>query len=158
MQKDRRSCKYIGDHYPIPDLLFSDRYDIRKLSLDGQSYVTLLSELINVVAVDFDYKEQRIFWSTNSPKGIKSATMDGTDVKTIVKLRRSSPDGMAVDWVGRNLYFCEASETAIYVSRLNGFALKKLITGPSLQEPRGMVVYPQEGKRVLIRKIVKYLK
>ncbi|CAB4016149.1 prolow-density lipo receptor-related 1, partial [Paramuricea clavata] len=70
--------------------------------------------------------------------------MDGTDIKTIVKLSRFSPDGMAVDWVGRNLYFCEASEAIIYVSKLNGFNLKQLVT-TGLKEPRGMAVYPQEG-------------
>ena len=145
--RDRRSCKYIGDNYPVANLLFSDRYDIRVLSLDGKSYHSLVTELINVIAVDFDYTEGRIFWSTNSPKGIKSAKMDGSDVKSIIKLPRSSPDGMAVDWVGRNLYFCESSDGAIYVSRLNGFHLKKLVTG--LKEPRGMAVYPQEGKRII---------
>ena len=144
VKNDRRSCKFIGDDYPTPYLLFSDRYDIRVLSLDGKSYVTLLSELINVVAVDFDYKEKRVFWSSNSPKGIKSAKMDGTDVRTIIKLPRSSPDGIAVDWVGRNLYFCEATEAVIHVSKLNGYYLKTLIN-TGLKEPRGMVAYPQEG-------------
>lgn len=141
--KDRRSCKYTGDDYPTPYLIFSDRHDIRVLSLDGKSTNALLSELINVIAIDFDYQEKRIFWSTSSPKGIKSAKMDGTDIRTIVKLTRSSPDGMAVDWVGRNLYFCEASASSIYVSKLNGFNLKVLVTG--LSEPRGMAVYPQGG-------------
>ena len=156
VKKDRRSCKYTGDDHTTAYLLFTDRYDIRVLSLDGKSYNTLLSELINVVAVDFDYKEKRIFWSTNSPKGIKSAKMDGTDIKTIVKLSRSSPDGMAVDWVGRNLYFCEASEATIYVSKLNGFNLKQLVT-TGLKEPRGMVVYPQEGKnrRVIMEILIR---
>jgi integrin beta 2 len=72
--------------------------------------------------------------------------MNGTDIKTIVKLGRSSPDGMAVDWVGRNLYFCEASERAIYVSKLNGYYVKTLVEG--LQEPRGMAVYPQGGEGI----------
>ena len=140
-----RSCKYVGDaEYPTPFLLFSDRYNLRRLSLDGKDYRSVVSELINVVAVDFDYKEQLIFWSTNSPKGIKSANLDGTNVKSIIKLSQSSADGIAVDWVGRNLYFCEAHEGAIYVSRLNGFHLKQIVTG--LKEPRGMAVYPQEGK------------
>ena len=146
--RDQYSCKPIDpSNYPQGELLFSDRYDIRRLSLDRKNYHTVVSELINVVAVDYDWREQRIFWSTNSPKGIKSAKMDGTDIKTIIRLTRSSPDGMAVDWVGRNLYFCEALDGAIFVSRLNGFMLKKLITG--LHEPRGMAVYPEEGEERL---------
>ncbi|XP_028393318.1 low-density lipoprotein receptor-related protein 2-like [Dendronephthya gigantea] len=142
--ENQYSCKPIDpSNYPQGYLLFSDRYDIRKMSLDGNDYHTLVSELINVVAIDYDLRERRIFWSTNSPKGIKSAEMDGSDVKTIIRLTHSSPDGMAVDWVGRNLYFCEAQDGAIFVSRLNGFMLKKLITG--LNEPRGMAVYPKGG-------------
>ena len=151
-----RSCKYIGDaEYPVPYLVFSDRYNLRKLSLNGKSYESLVSELINVVAVDFDYKEGLIFWSTNSPKGIKSAKLDGTDIKSVIKLSQSSADGMAVDWVGRNLYFCEAYEGAIYVSRLNGYHMKQIVSG--LKEPRGMAVYPQEGKRVIRGKSIMIL-
>lgn len=147
LTSDQRSCKYIGDEYPSPYLLFCDRYDIRRLSLDSQQYRSIVSELINAVALDYDYKEQRIYWSSNSPKGIKTAFFNGTGVQTIVTLSRSSPDGIAVDWVERNLYFCEASEAVIYVSKLNGFYLKKLLTG--LMKPRGISVYPKTGRKMI---------
>ena len=142
LEADRHTCKYIGKT-PKPYLLFSDRYDIRKLSPDSKKYTSVLSDLTSAVALDYDYSEQRMYWSTNSPKGIKSAFFNGSDIRTVITDMKSRPDGIAIDWVGRNIYFCETQDGAIYVAKLNGFFLKKLADG--LKEPRGMAVYPAKG-------------
>ena len=55
-----------------------------------------------------------------------------------------NPDGIAVDWLGRNLYWCDKTTDTIEVSKLNGLYRKVLIrTG--LQEPRALVVHPFRG-------------
>lgn len=53
-------------------------------------------------------------------------------------------DGIAVDWVAKNLYFVDSSAKRIFVCRLNGSFLLLLIT-TDLASPRGIAVDPRDG-------------
>ena len=55
-----------------------------------------------------------------------------------------NPDGIAVDWVARNLYWCDKTTDTIEVSRLNG-AYRKVLVKEGLQEPRGLATFPSKG-------------
>ena len=55
-----------------------------------------------------------------------------------------NPDGIAVDWVGRNLYWCDKSTDTIEVSRLDG-RYRKILVSDGLEEPRAIVVHPYRG-------------
>ena len=52
-----------------------------------------------------------------------------------------NPDGIAVDWVGRNLYWCDKTTDTIEVSKLNGL-YRKILVRDGLQEPRAIAVHP----------------
>lgn len=56
----------------------------------------------------------------------------------------SNPDGIAVDWIARNLYWTDSGTDRIGVSRLNGSSHKVLIA-KGLDEPRAVVVHPVGG-------------
>uniref|UniRef100_A0A8C5IGC5 EGF-like domain-containing protein n=1 Tax=Junco hyemalis TaxID=40217 RepID=A0A8C5IGC5_JUNHY len=51
----------------------------------------------------------------------------------------SNPDGLAVDWVGGNLYWCDKGRDTIEVSKLNG-AYRTVLVNSGLREPRALVV------------------
>ena len=53
------------------------------------------------------------------------------------------PDGLAVDWVGGNLYWSDNILNTIEVSRLNGTHRKVLLRG--VKEPRALQLYPAKG-------------
>ena len=55
-----------------------------------------------------------------------------------------NPDGLAVDWVGRNLFWCDKTADTIEVSRLDG-RFRKILIEDGLQEPRGLEVHPLRG-------------
>lgn len=44
-------------------LLFANGRDIRKLDLDVMTMKTIVSELQNAIAVDYDYNNKLVFWS-----------------------------------------------------------------------------------------------
>lgn len=44
-------------------LLFANKHDIRKLDLDVMTMKTIVSELQNAIAVDYDYNNKLVFWS-----------------------------------------------------------------------------------------------
>ena len=54
------------------------------------------------------------------------------------------PDGLAVDWVARNLYWTDTGTDRIEVSRLNGTARRTLVS-TGLKEPRAIVLHPEMG-------------
>ena len=54
------------------------------------------------------------------------------------------PDGIAVDWVARNLYWTDTGTDRIEVSRLNGTSRRVLISD-GLHEPRAIVLDPMAG-------------
>ena len=64
--------------------------------------------------------------------------------ETIVSTEVDNPDGIAVDWVARNVYWTDTGTDRIEVARLNGTSRKVLIS-ENLDEPRAIVLDPMGG-------------
>ena len=67
-----------------------------------------------------------------------------SDVQAVVRSELKNPDGIAVDWVARNLYWTDTGTNRIEVSRLNGSARRVLID-ENLDEPRAIALDPTKG-------------
>ena len=67
-----------------------------------------------------------------------------SDVQVVVRSELKQPDGIAVDWVARNLYWTDTGTNRIEVSRLNGSARRVLID-ENLDEPRAIALDPTKG-------------
>lgn len=65
-------------------------------------------------------------------------------LKVLHRTGLSNPDGLAVDWVGGNLYWCDKGRDTIEVSKLNG-AYRTVLVSSGLREPRALVVDVQNG-------------
>ena len=129
-------------------MLFSNRYYIQLAALNGTSDV-LVHNQSNAVAVDFDWQSKCIFWSDVTSRGSSLRKVCGWDkgenrskITTLATLR--NPDGLAVDWVGRNLYWCDKGSDTIEVSNLNG-EYRRVIVSEGLLEPRALAVDPTTG-------------
>jgi len=135
-----------------PLLLFSNRYLIRQTNLKGGDLTQKVSHLTNAVALDYDYEGKCIYWSNITPLGSlikrtcqgKNDTHDNQLKETIHSSTVQSPDGLAVDWISKNLYWCDKMKDTIEVSKLNGL-YRKVIIKDNLQEPRAIVLNPYEG-------------
>ena len=55
-----------------------------------------------------------------------------------------NPDGIALDWFGLNLYWCDKTTDTIEVSKIDG-RFRKILVQTGLQEPRALVVHPARG-------------
>lgn len=55
-----------------------------------------------------------------------------------------NPDGISVDWVAKNLYWCDKTTDTIEVSHISG-RYRKVLTRDGLQDPRGLAVNPYKG-------------
>ncbi|KAG8452515.1 hypothetical protein GDO86_004341 [Hymenochirus boettgeri] len=141
------SCKVAASsEVEEPFLIFANRYYLRKLSLGGTNYTLLKQGLNNAVALDFDYREEMIYWTDVTTQGsmIRRMHINGSNVQVLHRTGLSNPDGLAVDWVGGNLYWCDKGRDTIEVSKLNG-AYRTVLVNTGLREPRALVVDVQHG-------------
>ena len=143
------SCVVDSEIKPL--LLFSNRFVIRQTNLMGGDLTQRVSHLSNAVALDFDYKKGCIYWSNITPLGShikrscsKNNTQGSQQKETIHSSTVQSPDGLAVDWVGGNLYWADKMKDTIEVSKLDGL-YRKILIRKNLQEPRAIVVNPYDG-------------
>ncbi|CAH2224426.1 prolow-density lipo receptor-related 1 [Pelobates cultripes] len=144
---DPNSCKVVGaGAAEEPFLIFANRYYLRKLSLGGTNYTLLKQGLNNAVALDFDYREEMIYWTDVTTQGsmIRRMHINGSNVQVLHRTGLSNPDGLAVDWVGGNLYWCDKGRDTIEVSKLNG-AYRTVLVNSGLREPRALVVDVKHG-------------
>ncbi|XP_016088355.1 low-density lipoprotein receptor-related protein 1 [Sinocyclocheilus grahami] len=141
---DPTVCKSTSDEEPF--LIFANRYYLRKLSLDGSNYTLLKQGLNNAVALDYDYRQQMIYWTDVTTQGsmIRRMHINGSDVRVLHRTSLSNPDGLAVDWVGGNLYWCDKGRDTIEVSKLNG-AYRTVLVNSGLREPRAIAVDIRNG-------------
>uniref|UniRef100_A0A3Q3XIF9 EGF-like domain-containing protein n=1 Tax=Mola mola TaxID=94237 RepID=A0A3Q3XIF9_MOLML len=137
-------CKSTSDEEPF--LIFANRYYLRKLNLDGSNYTLLKQGLNNAVALDFDYRQQMIYWTDVTTQGsmIRRMYINGSDVQVLHRTSLSNPDGLAVDWVAGNLYWCDKGRDTIEVSKLNG-AYRTVLVNSGLKEPRAVAVDVRYG-------------
>uniref|UniRef100_A0A671QVS2 Low density lipoprotein receptor-related protein 1Ab n=1 Tax=Sinocyclocheilus anshuiensis TaxID=1608454 RepID=A0A671QVS2_9TELE len=141
---DPTSCKSTSDEEPF--LIFANRYYLRKLNLDGSNYTLIKQGLNNAVALDYHYAEQMIYWTDVTTQGsmIRRMNINGSNVQVLHRTSLSNPDGLAVDWVGGNLYWCDKGRDTIEVSKLNG-AYRSVLVNSGLREPRAVAVDVRNG-------------
>lgn len=114
-EPDGRSCRQNSNISPY--LIFSNRYYLRNLTTDGRLYSLILQGLRNVVALDFDRVEKRLYWIDVGRKVIERMFFNGTNKETIISDGVPNGEGIAVDWVGRYASCCfSKSGTAQFVS------------------------------------------
>ncbi|XP_058238194.1 low-density lipoprotein receptor-related protein 1B-like isoform X2 [Hemibagrus wyckioides] len=142
LEMDTHSCRAVSEE---PFLILADHHEIRRISLDGSNYTLLKQGLSNVLSLDFDYRRDLIFWIDSSrPSGrrINRMRINGSDLKVIH--RTSVPNALAVDWIGKNLYWCDAERKTLEVAKANGLYPTILISS-GLQNPSSLTLDPLTG-------------
>ena len=126
-------------------LIFANRYDIRQLAFDSSYYEELVPDQKGAVALDFDFNSGYIFWTDVIEEEIRRAKMEeNPTVEVVANISVDTPDGIAVDWINKKLYWTDTGNDMIEVAEFDGTNRLQLIkTG--LQEPRAIVVHPFIG-------------
>uniref|UniRef100_A0A1B0DDW6 Uncharacterized protein n=1 Tax=Phlebotomus papatasi TaxID=29031 RepID=A0A1B0DDW6_PHLPP len=98
------------------------------------------------IGVDKDCTEGRVYWSDISSKTIVSSKYDGTDKKTFISEDILSPEGIAVDWISRRIYWTDSTKDTVEVASLDDAKLRAVLVRKDLVNPRGIAVDPHHGK------------
>ncbi|KAL4236222.1 lipoprotein receptor-related protein [Mactra antiquata] len=134
-------------------LYYANRRDIRRLRVDARFSEILVEDTDNSIALDFDYDDGLMFWTDVGLEKIISAKVDGdavlvSDKKTIVSNGNNdvsfSPDGLAVDWLYKHIYWTDTGSNTIKVANYDGSNVKTLID-TDLDEPRAICADPENG-------------
>ncbi|XP_037825188.1 low-density lipoprotein receptor-related protein 6 [Lucilia sericata] len=128
-------------------LFIVQRGQISKISLDSPDFTIFplpLGKVKYAIAIDYDPVDEYIYWSDVEAYSIKRAHPDGTGVSDFVTSEVRHADGLAVDWLARNLYWTDTVTDRIEVMRLDGSA-RKVLVYEHLEEPRAIALAPTLG-------------
>lgn len=104
----------------------------------------IIDHLEETVALDFDYERQIIFWSDVGYESISSLRLSDRHTFDIVTESIISPDGIAVDWWTKKIYWADSDLNRIEVALYDG-SLRTVLFSRDLDQPRALVLVPSEG-------------
>lgn len=115
----------------------------------GRNSKTLMAGLKNTIGLDFYYSDQEsyIFWTDVIEERIyKGTIVNGTitNVDVIIQTGLATAEGLAVDWIGHNIYWVESALDHIEVANMQGHHRRTLIAG-GMESPRAIAVDPRHG-------------
>ncbi|XP_067141896.1 low-density lipoprotein receptor-related protein 2 isoform X5 [Centruroides vittatus] len=139
---DGHSCKRRDNEEPW--LIFSNRYYLRNMSISGVHYNLIKMELRNVVAMDFDIREDRLYYCDVSNKTISRIFINGTGEESVIWQDANGLEGMAIDWIGRKLYWLDRSSKHLHVAELNG-RNRRVLINKGISDPRAIAIHPGIG-------------
>ncbi|KAJ8924543.1 hypothetical protein NQ315_000691, partial [Exocentrus adspersus] len=140
-ETDEHTCKRKDKVEPW--IIFTNKYYIRNMSVDAHVYNLVHQDLMNVVALDYDMMEQKLYFCDVTAKTIYRSNVGGGEKEPIVRHDSHGLEGISIDWVGRKLYWLDRHSKNLDVSELNGTNRKTLKT--SIADPRALVVHPGTG-------------
>lgn len=152
LESDGFTCKSDDPHEPY--IIFSNRHEIRTVYLNptpnGFTGKPLLTGLKNTIALDFYYSPDdmdMVFWTDVMDDKIYRGYIimnSLTNIEVVVQTGLATAEGLAVDWIGKNLYWVESNLDQIEVARLNGSFRCTLIAG-QMVSPRAIALDPRFG-------------
>ncbi|KAK7889909.1 hypothetical protein WMY93_025469 [Mugilogobius chulae] len=122
-----KACKAVGKS---PYLMFTNRHEIRRIDLLKSEYTQVVPTLKNAVALDVDVSSNKMFWCDLFHQKIYSAYInkasESSEQVTLID-SLNSPEGLAVDWVHKNIYWTDSGNKSISVATVDGRKRKVLI-------------------------------
>ncbi|XP_015431695.1 PREDICTED: nidogen-2 [Dufourea novaeangliae] len=96
------------------------------------------------IAIDIDCLNGKAYSSDITGNRIIELTYNGSMSETFMP-KVSSPEGLAVDWVSRNIFWTDSGKTTVEVANLET-RKRKVLVSDGLVNPRGIAVHPYRGK------------
>ncbi|KFQ81956.1 Low-density lipoprotein receptor-related protein 2, partial [Phaethon lepturus] len=146
LEPDGRVCKLTG---PEPMLLVAVQSEVFFFGLrSGHEEVLLATDKERVIfSLDYDLMERKVFWMDLATESIRWQGLDPGKKGTLVKGVRS--DCIAVDWLGRNLYWTDGAAGQVLATRLGaawrGIPEYTVVMDGDLDQPHSLVLQPLAG-------------
>nr|XP_033502276.1 low-density lipoprotein receptor-related protein 2-like isoform X6 [Epinephelus lanceolatus] len=144
LEPDNKSCKTKDE----PLLLASVQSELLLLGVHSSTLRLLSSANRPVFSLDYHWAQQRVYWLSPDYQSIRWADMKDSNSKgTLIKGVKS--DFIAVDWVGKNLYWVDGLVGQILAVKLSDSAVRSqdytVVLGEDLEQPSSLVLLPHTG-------------
>ncbi|XP_024891203.1 nidogen-2 isoform X4 [Temnothorax curvispinosus] len=96
------------------------------------------------IALDIDCLGGKAYSSDITGNRIVELSYNGSMAETFIP-KVSSPEGLSVDWVSRNIFWTDSGKTTVEVASLVT-KKRKVLVSDGLVNPRGIAVHPYRGK------------
>ncbi|XP_070160368.1 nidogen isoform X1 [Polyergus mexicanus] len=96
------------------------------------------------IALDIDCLDGKAYSSDITGNRIVELSYNGSMAQTFIP-KVSSPEGLSVDWVSRNIFWTDSGKTTVEVASLVT-KKRKILVSDGLVNPRGIAVHPYRGK------------
>lgn len=93
--------------------------------------------------ITYEPFDQRLYWIDGTQRNIRRAflNMSGEEVFASYSVR---PESLAIDWLGRHLYWTDAGTRRIEAAQLDT-RMQTPVIMQGLEKPRGIVLDPPNG-------------
>lgn len=119
---------------------------IKGIELDSNKETMIPITGINQpVAIDYDVKTGTIIYSDNHRMVIESAKITHQQTKTVFQKNVRRCDGLAVDWMSRNVYWTDQEMGSISVFKLANSTQNRVLLQDAFYNPFSIVVDPSRG-------------
>lgn len=145
LEPNKHSCKAVN--HSAAFLIISNRHSILVADLKEQGLERVPIIVENVVATASNMHTGTIFWSDMKLKKI-SRLDRGMEPQEIINTGLDLVEGLAYDWVGKNLYWLDSKLNTIEVSSENG-SNRLVLVRENITQPRGMCLDPSPGTKWL---------
>nr|XP_046231538.1 low-density lipoprotein receptor-related protein 2-like isoform X2 [Scatophagus argus] len=144
LEPDNKSCKTKDE----PLLLASVQSELLLLGVHSGTLRLLSSASRPVFSLDYHWTQHRVYWLSPDYQSIRWADMKNSNNKgTLIKGVKS--DFIAVDWVGKNLYWVDGLVGQILAVKLSSTTLRSqdytVVLGEDLEQPSSLVLLPHRG-------------
>ncbi|XP_052078042.1 low-density lipoprotein receptor-related protein 4-like [Mytilus californianus] len=127
-------------------ILSADGYmqEIYRMDMETGSYSAIPNQnIFNPVAIDFDTKTRKVFYSDVKLSQLRSTNLDGTGMKVLKQLSyAATPDGIAVDSTRQRLYYTDYGNELVAYLDLGSLTLTN-VTTTDVHNPRGITLDTQ---------------
>lgn len=121
-------------------LIISNRHSILVADLKNQGLERVPIIVENVVATASNMHTGTIFWSDMKLKKI-SKLERGSEPVEIITTGLDLVEGLAYDWIGKNIYWLDSKLNTIEVAMENG-SNRIVLVRDNITQPRGMSLDP----------------
>ena len=127
-------------------LLFAEGSSLRQMALNATTSrrIPLKVSASKPIALDFDFLEEKVYWTDITLGTISRAYLNGSSQETVVRGGLNNPYGLAVDPFGRNIYWTDSAEHVIEIASTDGLYRRVLIKD-NLQNPRDIILDVTRG-------------
>lgn len=146
LEANNHHCKALNR--TLAYMVISNRRSILVANITNVSLERIPVRVENVVATASEMRTGIIYWYDMHAKKIYRMKKGTSEPEVVIGSGLDLVEGLAVDWVARNLYWVDSRLKTIEVSTING-TNHIILLSQNISQPRGICLDPRDDARIL---------